>query len=307
MISVVQGDLQLLSQYYPKPDQVLQAAKKDNIKQEIRAVLSKALKSAVEQGLKTLMLPVVNTRGPEILVEEIAHLMVSEARKYMSLHTDLKELTFVLPDMEGVQAFREIINRKKIVCLGDSITYGYPDGPDFSWVTKVVHKTGYQMLNRGINGETTGQMLSRLQIDVITEKPSYLIFAGGHNDSWQQVPLQRVRHNIQQVVEGVLHQGICPILVSPSPLNIEQLLQSYEGTRRDAEDYHENLSQIRQWIYQYAREKEIFTLDFYTPLLLTSKDQGDPRYLLDGGHPTHEGYSILGEAAIQQLAGRLHL
>lgn len=306
MIRVVQGDLQLLSKFYPKPDQVWQANQSENIGQEIRTVMARALKAATEQGLETLMLPVVNTREQEVSVEEMARLLVSEARRHMSLHTNLRELTFALPDEAEVQVFKGVINRNKIVCLGDSITYGYPDGPSFSWVTKVADNTGYQLLNRGINGETTGQMLARLQRDVISEKPAYLIFAGGHNDGWQKVSLPRVQHNIQQVVETVLQQGICPILVLPSPLNIEQLLQCFEGTRQDAEDYHENLGQIRQWIDQYAREREFLTLDFHTPLLIKGSDQGDPRYLLDGGHPTHEGYGVLGQAAIKQLANRLH-
>ncbi|MEG6521472.1 SGNH/GDSL hydrolase family protein [Desulfotomaculum sp. 1211_IL3151] len=306
MIRVVQGDLQQLSKLYPKPDRVLQANQKENIQQEIRTVMARALKAATEQGLETLMLPVVNTREQEISVAEMAPLMVSEARRHMSLHTGLRELTFALPDEAGVHFFEEVINRNKVVCLGDSITYGYPDGPGFSWVTKVIDNAGYPMLNRGINGETTGQMLDRLQRDVISEKPAYLIFAGGHNDGWQKVSLPRVQHNIQQVVESALRQGICPIMVLPSPLNIEQLLQCFDGTRQDAEEYHENLGQIRQWIDQYAKEREFLTLDFHTPLLLTGTDQGDPRYLLDGGHPTHEGYHLLGQAAIQQLANRLH-
>lgn len=307
MIRVIHGDLQLLSKFYPKPDQVLQANRQENIHQEIRTVMARALRAATEQGLAALVLPVVNTREQEVSVAEMARLMVSEARRHMSLHTGLRELTFALPDEAGVQFFQEVINRNKIVCLGDSITYGYPDGPSFSWVSKVIDHTGYQMLNRGINGETTGQMLDRLQRDVISEKPAYLILAGGHNDGWQKVSLPRVQHNIQQVVEAVLQQGICPILVLPSPLNIEQLLQCFEGTRQDAEDYHENLGRIRQWIDQYAGEREFLTLDFHTPLLLEGTDQGAPQYLLDGGHPTHEGYQVLGQAVIQQLANRLQL
>lgn len=306
MIRVVQGDLHLLSKFYPEPDQVLQANQQGNIYQEIRTVLIRALRAATKQGLESLVLPVVNTREQEVAGEEMARLMVSEARRQMSLYMGLRELTFALPDEAGVQNFAEVIKRNKIVCLGDSITYGYPDGPSFSWVTRVIENTDYQMLNRGINGETTGQMLNRLQRDVISEKPAYLIFAGGHNDAWQKVSLSRVQHNIQQVVEVVLQQGICPMLVLPSPLNIEEMLQCFDGPRQDAEDYHENLGLIRQWIDQYAKEREILTLDFYTPLLFEGTDQGDPRYLLDGGHPNHAGYRILGQAAIQQLTKRLH-
>ncbi|ABO50820.1 lipolytic enzyme, G-D-S-L family [Desulforamulus reducens MI-1] len=307
MIRVVQGDLKVLSQFYSKQDQVMQADRKENLQQEIRKITAKALRVAEEQRLKALILPVVNTRGQEISVEEMARIMVSEARRHMSLGAGLNELTFALTDPEGVQAFEEVIYRNKILCLGDSITYGYPDGPAFSWVTRVIESTGYQMLNRGINGETTGQMLVRMRTDVIPEKPAYLIFAGGHNDGWQKVSLGEVKQNVRQVVGMALEHGICPVMVLPSPLNIEQILQCYEGSRQEAEDYNNALSETRQWIGQYAQEMGFFALDFYTPLLVEGSDQGNPQYLLDGGHPTHEGYRVLGDAAIKQLAGRLYL
>lgn len=308
MLQVVQADLAKFGFEQRQGEQVLQAEDFSDNKSPlagIREVTREALKTAGTQGLKSLIIPVINSRPKEIAMDTLAKIMVAEARRHLSLKLYPTEITFALADAEGVQAFQRVIERDKIVCLGDSITYGYPDGPDYSWVKLLAAATGLNLLNRGISGETTGQMLARFNDDVVAEQPAYVIFAGGHNDGWMGVPLGEVEDNIRQVVEQAQQQGVCPILVLPAPLNVEQLLQNFQGTREEAEKYQAILQQIRNWIAQFAEASGIFALDFYSPLL-GSDGQGLPHLLLDGGHPTHEGYRVLGEAAIQQLQGRLY-
>ena len=308
MLQVIQADLTRFG-YQQQGEQVLQAEEfEDNQSplDSIRGVTREALKTAASQGLESLIMPVINSRPRQVSSDVLAQIMVAEVRRHLSLKLNPRDITFVLADAVGVQAFQRVIERHKIVCLGDSITFGYPDGPDYSWVKLVAEVMGYQLINRGISGETTGQMLARFNSDVAAEQPAYVIFAGGHNDGWLGVAVGEVEDNIRLVVDLALQQGICPILVLPAPLNIEQLLQNFPGSREEAVKYNYTLQQIRHWIAQFAKASGLFTLDFYSPLLATN-GQGMPRLLLDGGHPTHEGYRVLGEAAIQQLQGRLHL
>lgn len=75
---------------------------------------------------------------------------------------------------------REI--KMKIVCIGDSITYGYNVDYNQSWIHPARQKTGYEIINCGINGDTSGGMLARFYDDVITEKPDYVHIMGGVND-----------------------------------------------------------------------------------------------------------------------------
>ena len=309
MIQVIQADLSKFGLQHQEREHVLQAEDfrdQQSPIDSIRAVTREAFKTAEIKRLQSLLVPVINSRQKEISPDTMSLVMVAEARRHLSLNLNIRDITFALADEAGVQAFQGVIERDKIVCLGDSITYGYPDGPDYSWVKVVAESTGYRFINRGISGETTGQMLARFASDVVAEKPAYVIFAGGHNDGWMGIAVNEVESNIRQVVELALQQGICPILVLPSPLNMEQLLQNFQGTREDAENYNHSLQQIRKWLAQYAADSGLFILDYYTPLLDTT-GRGIPRLLLDGGHPTHEGYRVLGEAAIQQLQGRLHM
>ena len=49
----------------------------------------------------------------------------------------------------------DIVKKMKIVCLGDSITYGFPFGPRVSWVAMLDQVLDAEIINQGINGNTT--------------------------------------------------------------------------------------------------------------------------------------------------------
>ena len=53
-----------------------------------------------------------------------------------------------------------MLQELKVVCLGDSITYGFPYGPEISWVTMLQENLVGQFINRGISGNTTSDMLA---------------------------------------------------------------------------------------------------------------------------------------------------
>ncbi|MCD8140286.1 MAG: hypothetical protein LUE17_11010 [Planctomycetaceae bacterium] len=47
----------------------------------------------------------------------------------------------------------------KILCLGDSLTFGTGVTRSNAWTTLVHKQTGYEVVNRGVPGDTTGGML----------------------------------------------------------------------------------------------------------------------------------------------------
>ena len=68
----------------------------------------------------------------------------------------------------------------KIICMGDSITYGF-GLPDLSkrWSDLVSARTGHTLINRGISGDTTGGMLARCQTQVFNQAPDAMVLLGG--------------------------------------------------------------------------------------------------------------------------------
>lgn len=81
----------------------------------------------------------------------------------------------------------------KLVCLGDSLTYGYKVKPSETWPSLVKQKLNIEVLNKGINGDTTMGMLGRYNFDVRSESPSHVILMGGGNDLIWECPSRSLK------------------------------------------------------------------------------------------------------------------
>ena len=74
----------------------------------------------------------------------------------------------------------------KLICIGDSLTFGYGVRPSQRWTRLCAQETGWEIVNEGISGDTTGGMLVRLRAllaerDICVQRPLVLLM-GGAND-----------------------------------------------------------------------------------------------------------------------------
>ena len=79
----------------------------------------------------------------------------------------------------------------RIVCLGDSLTFGYKIKEKYAWPTilrnrmrSIEDRTDIEVLNAGIRGHTSAQLLERLDRDVSSRSPDLVIVWVGMNDAW---------------------------------------------------------------------------------------------------------------------------
>lgn len=166
--------------------------------------------------------------------------------------------------------------KKRIVCLGDSITWGFPWGPSVSWVAMLQKQMDAEFINKGINGNTTSDMLRRFERAVIDQQPTHVIIMGGINDVICAESFDRISWNIREMVEKAEEAGINVILGQPTAV--------------DEPFWELPLVRLREWITRYARNKAITVIPFH---LAFYNDKGELRselLLSDGGHPTEEGY-----------------
>ena len=172
-----------------------------------------------------------------------------------------------------------------LVAIGDSITYGYPYMPTQSWVNIVKERFNIKVFNKGINGNTTDQMLLRFPYDCLNLNPTHVTIMGGANDAFMGIGVERVIDNISKMIELAEEKGIIPIIGLPTPV-----VTTYE------EDL---LSSYRDKIKKLAEDKGLAIIDFYTPFI----DDGKVReeFFDDEAHPNIEGYEIMGEAAFNDL------
>jgi lysophospholipase L1-like esterase len=168
----------------------------------------------------------------------------------------------------------------KIVCIGDSITWGLYESPTYPELLQARLNTvssGWTVINEGISGDPTGHMLARLQNDVVKwEKPQYVMIMGGGNDP----SAAATESNIDAMCKLAVANGITPILMTMIPMY---------------EIFHEQRSaEVNTWLSSYAAANGYPLIDTYTPLNDPS-NPGNllPAYVHHNVHPNALGFTAL--------------
>lgn len=175
----------------------------------------------------------------------------------------------------------------KIVAMGDSITEGYPFTNLESWVEHLAQELKCPVINQGICGDLTSGMRERFHRDVLDHSPSHVIILGGANDAHEQIQMESVGANFIAMVELCEEHAIIPIFGLPTPSLLpkeEQFLKEY-----------------RNWLKHYADEKSIMVVDFNSRFLDRIGAGQGAQLFDDEVHPSIEGYTLMGEVAIQCL------
>lgn len=88
----------------------------------------------------------------------------------------------------------------KIICLGDSFTEGYL--VENKSYTRFLSKAGFDVVNLGVNGSSTEEMLDRYEGYILTADPAdLLIIFGGTNDFMVGHSVDLVFKNLKSIVD----------------------------------------------------------------------------------------------------------
>lgn len=165
-----------------------------------------------------------------------------------------------------------------VVALGDSITKCFNAD---CWTDTVTQKSRYQIINKGIGGETLKQMHARLQKDVIKNKPDICIIMGGTNDVfYKNFDAKKSMNEIHAMTKELNANGIYPIIGLPLPLKNPK--------------YEKRLEELRTLIIMSPYSVINFTQDFK-----------DTKMLPDGVHPNKVGKDTMANRVIQDLTNIL--
>lgn len=186
----------------------------------------------------------------------------------------------------------------KMVCIGDSLTYGYRIRADRVWVKKLAEATGIEILNKGMNGDTSSGMARRFIRDVVMHQPTHVLIFGGANDIVLDMPLDTITENIEKMVNTALKEGIIPLI------GITMEMDEYMAFREwaDGTDYNKANKQVillREWILSYCHRNNLVAIDFYESYHEALSKGPVTDYFLDGLHPTEKGQQILKNTALK--------
>ncbi|MFZ0419268.1 MAG: SGNH/GDSL hydrolase family protein [Candidatus Sulfotelmatobacter sp.] len=179
----------------------------------------------------------------------------------------------------------------RVVFLGDSITDYWKLADYFP---------GKPYINRGVDGQTTPEMLVRFRQDVIDRHPKVLVVLAGTNDIAGVTGPARnedIEANYASMAELARVHHIRVVFAS--------LLPAHNYTREAKESFalrpRERILALNAWLKDYCAKNGLVYLDYYSVLI---DDQGMLRRDLsdDGLHPNAAGYRIMAPLADKAIA-----
>ncbi|MFI5444986.1 GDSL-type esterase/lipase family protein [Polaromonas sp. UC242_47] len=122
-----------------------------------------------------------------------------------------------------------------LLCLGDSLTFGYGATPDTSYPQRLEQLTGHVTQNAGVNGDTTDGALARLPGLLQANTPGLVLVSIGGNDFLRGLPLDRTKATLEQIVQTAGANTQVVLIAQPKPV----LLAAATGSLKDHEVYAE--------------------------------------------------------------------
>lgn len=102
-----------------------------------------------------------------------------------------------------------------ILALGDSLTYGYgSSGEAHSYPALLAQASGRQVINAGINGDTSHGALARLPALLQEHQPALVLIGIGGNDFLQKQDEAQTRSNIAAIIERCQEHGAAVVLIA---------------------------------------------------------------------------------------------
>lgn len=195
---------------------------------------------------------------------------------------------------------------KTLVILGASYAGGWPSDQPVA---------GYRVMNKGVNGQQSHEMLARFETDVVALNPNAVLIWGFINDIFRsdqaKIPetLAHTRKSMQAMVDLAKKSGIVPIIATEVTIRgkdewkevIGDLVGSLLGKASYQDYVNRHVRETNQWIRELAVREQVQLLDFETIL---ADQQGVRRRDLskaDGSHISQKGYEALTHYAEARL------
>lgn len=183
----------------------------------------------------------------------------------------------------------------KIICLGDSFTRGFGVRKQENWISNI-HIDNMTFVNKGINGDTTSGMLSRLHQDVIDKSPGYVLLTGGINDFITGSSVEIPKNNYMAMVHQAYHNMIRPI-IGIEPGISPDTVRSDWAAFADFNEVMKKHIELRTWLLGFSRTFGVPCIDFFEELEHIKSLYTDKDFYVDGIHMTKEGHKYMADFA----------
>jgi acyl-CoA thioesterase-1 len=170
----------------------------------------------------------------------------------------------------------------QVLALGDSLTQGAGVTPEEAWPNLLASKTGWVVVNGGVNGDTSEAALQRLPNLLEQNNPVLVLVTLGGNDMLRHIPQQQTIANLEQIIIRIRAHGAKPVLLAtPNPSLMGAVFQHLS-----APDFYSKVADA-----QHVPLIE----DAIADVLSDPKLKGDPL------HPNAAGHVLLSEKIFKEL------
>ena len=179
------------------------------------------------------------------------------------------------------------------IFIGDSLTFGYGVKKNKCWVElfneySLSNNLNLHIINKGVNGNSSTDMLNRFTEDVTILKPNTIFIMAGTNDLLSNRPLNLIIDNIELMIKEALTTtsnvfiGIPPRIIKEDAYKLFMPSSNY--------DYCEaNLPKLREQLIKLCSNYKIKYIDFYNATLNINPKE----IFLDGIHFNENGHKLL--------------
>lgn len=170
----------------------------------------------------------------------------------------------------------------------------------------------FMVLNKGIGGNNSNDLLRRLNTDVLQEKPDLVVMMVGSNDmvnSNKLINYPLFKDNYQQLIDQMKSTGANVVLMSPPPVDTGYIYKRHDR-RAYKEPLNDKLDSLNKLVKEIAKANDVHFVDLYSlfkakgapnreinSLILNQKNFGKE----DGVHPTKQGYQLIAETVYGYL------
>jgi lysophospholipase L1-like esterase len=202
------------------------------------------------------------------------------AAKWLMQQCDLAEVSVYREANRALLAGED--RRQRVVFIGDSITEFWTD-------LAGMQSESIAIINRGIRGQNSSQLLLRFEDDAIALQPACIVLLCGTNDlrsyvgdagSVAESARQRIIRNVTAMADIAQARRIALCLAALPPVN-------------PAHPVHRDPSaivEINDWLARFAAARQLDFIDYHRALVDVSGHL-DATFSEDGVHPNAAGYA----------------
>lgn len=169
-----------------------------------------------------------------------------------------------------------------------------------------------QVINAGVGGNNTVDLLARIDRDCLSHKPGLTILMVGTNDmnSRKYIPLKEYEKNLHQIIEAILKARSRIVLMNLLPVHEPYLMTRHDPAFYQPQGHRGRLNEMNDIIRKAAKKYKLSFIDLFSVYEKAGnvgldkdswiKNEANSNST-DGLHPTSEGYRVIGVLVHQHI------